>query len=70
MKLVRATILLGAAVAMLVSVAPLMAIFHQDHNPPGGGGGSNWNVTCQYDGNEILISKTCTSGGSSSCNCP
>lgn len=59
-----------AVLAMVGSISPVMAQFHQDPDPGGGSGGGSWHVTCQYNEFEQLISKTCTSGGSHACSCP
>lgn len=68
-KLFKRTVLASACLAMTLSVAPLFGIFNQteDH---GDGGSSDWTVTCTYDSQEILVSKSCTSGGTKSCKCP
>lgn len=72
MKAAKVTVLVAACIAMLTSLGPLFAVppFRPDPNPGGGSGGSSWTVTCTYDASEHLISKSCTSGGSSSCSCP
>ena len=72
MKTVKMAVLVIALVAMVSSLAPLMATdpFHPDPDPGGGGGSGSWTVTCNYDEFERLVSKSCTSGGSHSCNCP
>lgn len=69
MKIMKRVLVACACSAMLVSLAPAFGIFHQDPGDGGSGGGS-WTVTCTYDGQERLISKSCTSGGTKSCNCP
>lgn len=56
--------------AMISSLSPVMAQYQEDPNPGGGTGGSYWVVKCEYNEFEQLIKKTCTSGGSHSCNCP
>lgn len=61
-----------ALAAMVISLAPLSAQpaeEHQDPPPDGSGGGSLWTVTCVWDGNGVLQSRTCTSGGGQSCAC-
>lgn len=68
MRIVKGLALILACLAMAVSVLPLFADDVQD--PGSGTGGTLWTVVCTYNGQEQLISKTCTSGGSSSCNCP
>lgn len=69
MKAAKVLVLAVACVAAVLSVAPLVAQDdHQDYGSGTGGGG--WYVSCTYDGSEILISKSCSSGGSMSCNCP
>ncbi len=70
MKTTKGIVLLIALLAIALSVSPLLGGPRDPHNEPGGGGGSgSWNVTCVYDGQDHLISKTCTSGGSHSCDC-
>lgn len=70
-KMVKGTVMVLGLLAILASVGTLSveAQYHEDPNPGGGSGGSLWHVTCQYDGNNVLLSKTCTSGGSFSCAC-
>lgn len=76
MKVFKAVMFFVATLALVVSLAPQLAAQpggeeHQPANPPiGGGSGGQWTVTCVYNGQEVLISKTCSSGGTSSCNCP
>lgn len=71
-KMVKGIVLMLAVLAALASVGPLSAQPQQLYKDPGtggGGGGSLWHVTCQYDGNNNLLSKTCTSGGNFACAC-
>jgi len=70
MRMLKSSLLIVAFAAMAFSVAPLFGA-EQEHQGTGGGGSgsSSWTVTCNYDGNNHLTSKVCTSGGSSSCNC-
>lgn len=71
MRAVKAVVFLAVTLALVISLAPqLSAQYEEDPNPGGGSGGSSWTVTCVYDGQERLISKTCVSGGSHACNCP
>ncbi len=71
MKVAKATLLAMALVAMLFSLSPLVATDYQDYSSGGGSGGnSSWQVTCTYNGQEQLLSKSCTSGGRRCCNCP
>ena len=74
MKLIKAMVFGVAMLAMALSAESLFANrngpFHDDPGGDGDGGGSGWNVTCTYDGNAVLISKVCNSGGTSTCNCP
>jgi hypothetical protein len=69
-KTVKVLVLTVACIAAALSVVPLIAQDEQDWTSSGGGGGGTWNVTCNYNGSEILVSKSCSSGGRSSCNCP
>lgn len=62
----------GALVAMILSLGgPISAQPAEEHQDPGGGGGSGslWTVTCVWDGAGNLQSRTCTSGGGQSCAC-
>ncbi len=71
MKLAKVGLLLLALVAMALSIAPAAAqTDYQDLGGSGGSGGGAWRVTCTYDGQEHLLSKSCSSGGNSSCSCP
>lgn len=70
MKLVKTSVLVAASLTLVLSVAPTFGQFQKDPNPPGEGGGSSWSVVCEYDGNHVLLRKTCTSGGTESCSCP
>lgn len=69
MKLMKRAVLAMASLAMLLSLSPLIAVDEQDYGSGGNSSGS-WRVTCVYDGQERLISKSCSSGGNNSCNCP
>jgi len=70
MKAAKAFVLLMALSAISFSIAPLFAA-EQEHQGTGGGSGgsSSWTVTCTYNQFEQLVSKSCTSGGTASCNC-
>lgn len=72
MKILKCLVLLIALIAMSISVTPVTALeeWNQDDDDSSGGGSATWTVTCTYDGNEHLLSKECTSGGSASCACP
>lgn len=72
LKAVKVAFLVIALFAMASSLTPLLAVdpFTPAPDSGSGGGGGSWTVTCTYDQNERLISKSCTSGGSHSCNCP
>lgn len=73
MRIAKLALLLVACMAIVASVAPLAAQPGIEDKDPGGGGdgGTNaWTVVCEYDGQERLQKKTCTSGGAKSCNCP
>ncbi len=72
MKKVKIAVLAIACLAMLISMAPLVAVDEQDYTPGGSGGGSGatWRVTCNYNGYEQLVSKSCSSGGNQTCSCP
>lgn len=70
-QVVKKILLVLAGVAMAASISPVLAQFHRPPNADADqGGGSTWTVVCSYDGAERLTGKTCTSGGSTSCNCP
>lgn len=70
MKVAKGVVLLLACLAMALSIAPVIA--QDDVQDLGSGGTSSggWKVTCTYNGQEQLISKVCSSGGSSTCWCP
>lgn len=70
-KMVKGMFMMFAVLAVLATVGPLSAQPQEEHqDPPGGGGGGGlWHVTCQYDGNNNLLSKTYTSGGTFVCGC-
>lgn len=76
MKAAKAAVLAFACLAMVLSIAPLIAqTDYQDYSTPATGGGVDpngytWSVTCTYDGNGRLLSKVCKSGGSNACTCP
>ena len=74
MKVAKGAALLIACLAIVFSLAPVVAHALTPQNQvgpvPTDGGGASWTVTCSYDAQERLISKSCTSGGSSSCSCP
>ncbi|HET9229019.1 MAG TPA: hypothetical protein VFR31_20240 [Thermoanaerobaculia bacterium] len=70
-KTMKMLVLAVACIAAALSVAPLVAQDdQQDYTPGSGGGGGAWYVSCSYNGSEQLVSKNCSSGGRSSCNCP
>jgi hypothetical protein len=69
-KMVKGMVLMLAVLAVLASVGPLSAQPVEEHDDGGGSGsGSLWHVVCQFDGNNNLLSKTCTSGGNFACAC-
>lgn len=74
MMAVKGSILGIACVAIVLSLAPLVAhaVVPQNPTPPDGPGGSGtkWKVVCQYDGQAHLVGYTCSSGGTESCGCP
>lgn len=71
MKIAKGIVLALACLAMLLSIAPLFAqIDYQDLGTDGNGGAGGWNVTCVYNGDGAITSKTCTSGGPKVCQCP
>lgn len=76
MKAAKRIVLAIAFFALVLTMLPLVShagrieILHDDPGPTPGGGGSGWSVQCQYDGSGILISRTCSSGGTSECYCP
>jgi len=71
-KVMKVTVFSIALFGISFSISPLFAQPAEENQDTGGGsgGGSAWTVTCNYNGSEVLISKSCTSGGSSSCKCP
>lgn len=74
MKMFKLGLLLVASLAFALSVPLVAQPPIEDPDPGGGGGGgggsATWTVVCNYNAQEVLISKTCTSGGSNTCNCP
>lgn len=71
MRKLKIAVLAMAFLAMLASLTPLVAVDdQQDYGSGGSGGGGAWRVTCNYNGSEQLVSKSCSSGGTQSCNCP
>lgn len=74
MKVAKGAVLIVACLAVVISLAPLVAhstILPQNQTGPGeADGGRTWKVTCQYDANDHFMGKTCTSGGPDSCACP
>ena len=76
MKAAKAAVLAFACLAMVLSIAPLIAQTDtQDYSTPASGGGSGsgilyWTVTCNYDANGKFIGKSCTSNGDKACSCP
>jgi hypothetical protein len=68
-RYVKGLVIVLVCLALAASVGPLLAEDDvQDPNPPGSGSG--WSVTCNYNGNQVLTSMSCTSGGGASCACP
>lgn len=68
-KFVKGALMILAVLAVMASFGPLSAQTEEHKDDGSGGSGTLWHVTCQYDGNDVLLSKTCTSGGSHSCAC-
>lgn len=62
-----------ALVAMILSLGgPISAQpAEENQDPPGGGGGGGplWTIVCVYDGDGILQTRTCTTGGFAYCSC-
>lgn len=73
MKSLQRLLIAASVSCLLITCGPLLGQFGEpDVNDDGSGGssGGSWKVTCTYDGNNVLLSKTCESGGTKSCNCP
>jgi YD repeat-containing protein len=73
-KVVAKSIVLAVAFfALVITLVPLVS--HASlQNPPQpnwgtDGGDDSWTVTCTYDGAGKLVSRVCTSGGSTTCVC-
>jgi ABC-type cobalt transport system substrate-binding protein len=72
MKAAKKIVLAMALFALVLTLTPLVSYaFNQDTGTggSGGSGGNIWTVTCQYDGFNRLLSKTCVSGGNAACSC-
>lgn len=70
MKVAKGIVLAIALFAIVLTIVPLTSQAQVELALVEGGGNYFWTVTCNYNGQDKLVSWSCTPGGTEACVCP